>query len=82
MIVINTFTSGISRKKKHLLEKLPSYSCGLYQTIISLIESYVAMNWKFCDLKTIMIWNEHLGHPRLSMMCCIINNSFGNSLKN
>ena len=29
---------------KHILEKLPSYSCGLYQTIIRPIESYVVMN--------------------------------------
>ena len=37
---------------KHILEKLPSYSCGLYQTIIRPIESYVVMHQKFCDFKT------------------------------
>ena len=36
-------TSIISRKK-HILEKLPSYSCGLYQIIIKPIELYVVMN--------------------------------------
>ena len=40
---------------KHILEKLPSYSCGLYQTIIKPMESHVVMNQKFYDLKTFMI---------------------------
>ena len=30
--------------EKHILEKLPCYSCGLYQTIIKPIESYVVIN--------------------------------------
>ena len=30
--------------EKHILEKLPSYSCGLYQTIIRPIEAYAVMN--------------------------------------
>ena len=30
--------------EKHILEKLLSFSCGLYQTIIRPIESYVVMN--------------------------------------
>ena len=29
-----------------------------------------------------MIWHEHLGHPRLSMMRRIINNSLGHPLNN
>ena len=40
---------------KHILEKLPSYCCGLYQTIIKPMESYVVMNQKFYDLKTFII---------------------------
>nr|CAN64376.1 hypothetical protein VITISV_004557 [Vitis vinifera] len=68
--------------KKHILEKLISYSYGLYRTITRLIESYAVMNQKFCDLKTFMIWHERLGHPGLSMMCRIINSSFGHPLKN
>ena len=31
-------------EKKHILEKVPSYSFGLYQTIIRPIESYVVMH--------------------------------------
>ena len=68
--------------KKHILKKLHSYSSGLYQTIIRPIESYVVINQKFCDLKAFIIWHERLGHPGLSMMCRIIDNSFGYSLKN
>ena len=37
--------------EKHILEKLSSYSCGLYQTIIRPIESYAVMNQKFYNLK-------------------------------
>ena len=66
---------------KHILEKLPSYSCGLYQTIIRPIESYAVMNQKFYNLK-LLIWHERLGHPGLSMMRRIINNYLGHSLKN
>ena len=61
--------------KKHILKKLHSYSCGLYQTIIRPIESYAVMNQKFYDLKTFMIWHERLGHPGLSLIRRIINNS-------
>ena len=69
-------------KKNISWKKIFSYSCGLYQTIIRLIESYVVINQKFCDLKTFMVWNECLGHPGLSMMRHIINNSFRHFLKN
>ena len=50
-LLITSIISG----KKHILEKLPSYSCGLYQTIIRPMKSYVVMNPKFCDLKFFMI---------------------------
>ena len=63
-LLITSIISG----EKHNLEKLPSYSCGLYQTIIRPIKSYAVMNQKFYDLKTFMIWYECLGHPGLSMM--------------
>ena len=76
------FITSIISGKKHVLEKLTSYSCRLYQTIIKLIESYAVMSQKFCDLKFFMIWHEHLGHPELSMMHRIINNSFRHPLKN
>ena len=46
-LLITSIISG----EKHILEKLPSYSCGLYQTIIRPIESYAVMNQKFYNLK-------------------------------
>ena len=73
--------TSIIFENKHILEKLSSYSYGLYQTIIKPIESYAIMNQKFYASKTFMIWHEHLGHPGLSMMRRIINNSFGHPLK-
>ena len=83
MVVMNTFSLlQLFMGKKNILEKLSSYSWGLYQTIIKPIKSYVVMNQKLCDLKTFMIWHECLGHPGLSMMCRIINNSLRHSLKN
>ena len=39
-LLITSIISG----GKHILEKLPCYSCGLYQTIIKPIESYVVIN--------------------------------------
>ena len=83
MVVMNTFSLlQLFLEKKHVLEKLTSYSCRLYQTIIKPIESYAVMSQKFYDLKFFMIWHERLGHSRLSMMCRIINNSFERPLKN
>ena len=75
-------TTSVILEKKNVLEKLSSYSWGLYQTIIKPIKSYVVMNQKLCDLKTFMIWHECLGHPGLSMMYCIINNFLRHSFKN
>ena len=46
-LLITSIISG----GKHILEKLPPYSCGLYQTIIRPIESYAVMNQKFYNLK-------------------------------
>ena len=80
---MNTFSLlQLFMGKKNILEKLSSYSWGLYQTIIKPIKSYVVMNQKLCDLKTFMIWHECLGHSGSYMMHCIINNSFGHPLKN
>ena len=77
-LLITSIISG----GKHILEKLPSYSCRLYQTIIRPIEPYAVMNQKFCDLKTFMIWHERLSNPGLSMIHHIINNSLRHPLKN
>ena len=41
--------------QKCILEQLPSLSCGLYQTTIKSIESYVVMNQKFNDFNAFLL---------------------------
>ena len=69
-------TSIISRQKC-ILEQLPSLSCGLYQTTIRSIESYAVMNQRFNDSNAFLLWHERLGHPSISMMRRIVQNSNG-----
>ena len=69
----------ITRKNK-ILEQLISSSYGLYQTTIRPLESHTVMNQKFNDPKVFLLWHERLGHTRLSMMRCIIQNSNRNPL--
>ena len=72
-------TSIISRQKC-ILEQLSSLSCRLYQTTIRSIESYVVMNQKFNDSNAFLLWHERLGHPGISMMHRIVQNSNGHPL--
>ena len=46
-----------------------------YQTTIRSIESYAVMNQKFTDSNAFLLWHERLGHPGISMMRCIVQNS-------
>ena len=62
-------------KQKQILEQLISSSYGLYQTTLRLLESHVVMNQKFNDPKVFLLWHEQLGHPGLSMMLHIVQNS-------
>ena len=66
--------------KKCILEQLPSLSCGLYQTTIRYIESYVVMNQKFNDSNAFLLWHERLRHLEISMMRRIVQNSNGHPL--
>ena len=75
-LLITSIISG----QKCILEKLPSLSCGLYQTTIRSIESYAIMNQKFNDSNAFLLWHERLGHPRISMMRRIVQNSNGHLL--
>ena len=70
-------TSVISGRK-YTLEKLPTFSSGLYYTYISTIETNVIINQKFTDFS---IWHDRLGHPGSIMMRRIIENACGHSLK-
>ena len=77
-LYITSFISG----HKIIMEKLPVFSFGLYQTTIKPIESYVVVNQKFNDLKVFVIWHDRLGHLGSSMMHRIIEHSYGHPLKN
>ena len=70
-LLITSIISG----QKCILEQLPSLSCGLYQTTIRSIESYAVMNQKFNDSNAFLLWCEQLGHPGISMMRRIVQNS-------
>jgi hypothetical protein len=64
-----------------VLEKLPSFSLGLYYTYISTIETHVIVNQKFTDYDKFIVWHDRLGHPGSIMMRKIIENSCGHELK-
>ena len=66
--------------QKCILKQLLSLSCGLYQTTIRSIESYDVMNQKFNDSNAFLLWHERLGHPGISMMRRIVQNSNGHPL--
>ena len=66
--------------QKCILEQLLSLSYGLYQTTIRSIESYYVMNQKFNDSNAFLLWHERLGHPGISMMRRIVQNSNGHPL--
>ena len=55
---------------------------GYIKQSLDSLSHMLSWNQKFYDLKTFMIWHERLDHLGLSMMHCIINNSFGHPLKN
>ena len=75
-LLITSIISG----QKCILEQLPSLSCGLYPTTIRSIESYAVMNQKFNDSNAFLLWHERLGHPGISMMRRIVQNSNGHPL--
>ncbi|KAK7302565.1 hypothetical protein RJT34_13457 [Clitoria ternatea] len=66
--------------KKCILEKLPSFSSGLYYTYISTVETNVIVNQKFTNKNDFVIWHERLGHPGSIMMRKIVENSNGHCL--
>ena len=64
------------------MEKLLTFSYGLYYTTINLIESYIVVNQKFNDPKVFIFCYYRLGHLGSSMMHLIIEHSHGHPLKN
>ena len=76
------YITSIVSIKKLIMEKLSAFSSGLYHTNMKHIESYVILNQKFKDPKTLVLWRDKLGHPRTSMIRRIIEHSHGHLLKN
>jgi len=68
--------------KKHVFEKLPSYSSGLYHTYIRPIEVNMISNKRLDDKKSLTLWHDRLGHPGTEMMHRIIENSIGHAINN
>ena len=67
--------------KNHVLEKLPTLDSGLHYTYIHMIESNMVIERKHCDPGTFSLWHDRLGHPGLTMMRRIIENTHGHPLK-
>ena len=78
----NTFSSPQTHVDgKKVLEKFHSVSSGLYVTSIRVIESHSVNIPKVIDPKLLSLWHERLGHPGVSMMRRIVENSVGHPLK-
>jgi peptide/histidine transporter 3/4 len=67
--------------QKRVVEILPSSPSGLYYTYIKPTEGYVVMKTIFRNTKSFRIWHDRLGHPGLSMMRKIVNNSAGHDVR-
>ena len=58
--------------KKCVLEKLSSFSYGLYYTYVSAIETHVIVSEKLMNQNEFLNWHDQLGHPRSIMMQKIV----------
>jgi hypothetical protein len=67
--------------QKRVVERLPSSPPGLYYTYIKPTDEYVAMKTIFQNTESFRIWHDRVGHPGLSMMRRIINNSAGHGVR-
>ena len=61
--------------QKQIVEKLPSFSSGLYYTYIKPYHHNVAMSLKFKDPYSFKLLHERLVHPGQNLMCWILTNS-------
>ncbi|KAJ9560562.1 hypothetical protein OSB04_005722 [Centaurea solstitialis] len=57
------YITSIVEGDKCVLEKLPSFSSGLYYSNISTFETYTVINKESTSLKPFYIWHDRLGHP-------------------
>ena len=67
--------------KKSILEKLPTYSSGLYHIDIKPVEKNMVSYQKLHDKELIHLWHDRLGHSGIRMMQKIIENSIGHLMK-
>ena len=65
----------IVSRQKLVMEKLSTFSSGLYYTIITTIELNMVMSQKLSHPNIFIFWHDRLGHPRSTMMRRIIENS-------
>ena len=72
----------IVSSQKLVVEKLSVFSLGLYYTTITTIELNMVMSQKLSHPNIFILWHDKLGHPGLTMMRRIIENSHGHLLKN
>ncbi|XP_015075510.1 uncharacterized protein LOC107019595 [Solanum pennellii] len=76
------YITTINADKKIVHEKLPALYSGLYYTNICIVESHTLVNKRFTDSYDFNIWHDRLDHPGYNMMCKVIENSHGHTLKN
>ena len=54
------YISTIELKKVCVVQKLSTFSCGLYYTYISTIEMHVMVNQKFTNQNECLVWHDQL----------------------
>ena len=72
----------IVSSQKLVVEKLSTFSSGLYCTTITTIELNMVMSRKLSHPNIFMLWHDKLGHPGSTMIRRIIENLHGHPLKN
>ena len=77
-LYITVVTSG----NKHVFEKLPAFSYGLYYTYIRTIAANAIVNQEFINSNEFILWHDRLGHLGSIMMRKVLENSYGHLLKN
>ena len=84
----DTLTKTIENEKymliidgNRVLEKLPKFDSNLHYTYMNIVESNMVVKEKCCDPGILSLWHDRLGHPGLTMMRRIIENTHGHPLK-
>nr|KYP75465.1 hypothetical protein KK1_008200 [Cajanus cajan] len=75
------YITKIHLNKKEVLQKLPTFSYGLYCMYVNTVEANIIVKQKFTNQNKFEVWHDRLGHPGTIMMRKIIKNSCGHLLK-